>query len=94
MDYRLMTDEELEELDAAGDPEALRELERRMADRNEDRGSVPEDGYDASEEAGGAPEADPIDKYPRLKTFPLYSCLDILLLSGVGLILFRKKEIR
>ncbi len=41
-----------------------------------------------------APEAEPFDKYPRLKTFPLYSCLDILLLSGIGLILFRKKEIR
>lgn len=46
------------------------------------------------QEAGGAPEAEPIDKYPRLKTFPLYSCFDILLLSGIGLILFRKKEIR
>ncbi len=41
-----------------------------------------------------ASEAEPFDDYPRLKTFPLYSCLDILLLSGVGLILFRKKEIR
>ena len=46
------------------------------------------------QEAGGAPETEPIDKYPRLKTFPLYSCFDILLLSGIGLILFRKKEIR
>ena len=48
----------------------------------------------AHQQAGGAPEAEPIDAYPRLKTFPLHSCLDILLLSGVGLILFRKKEIR
>ncbi len=48
----------------------------------------------AGRQASGAPEADPLDKYPRLKTFPLYSCLDILLLLGVGLILFRKKEIR
>ena len=43
---------------------------------------------------GGIPENIRNDAYPRLKTFPLYSCLDILLLSGVGLILFRKKEIR
>ena len=45
-------------------------------------------------QGGGAPEAEPINAYPRLKTFPLYSCFDILLLSGIGLILFRKKEIR
>ena len=45
-------------------------------------------------QVGDASEKEPIDAYPRLKTFPLYSCLDILLLSGVGLILFRKKEIR
>ena len=46
------------------------------------------------EQRGGAPGTEPIDEYPRLKTFPLYSCFDILLLSGVGLLLFRKKEIR
>ena len=50
--------------------------------------------YYAYQQEGVAPETDPFDKYPRLKTFPLYSCLDILLLSGAGLIIFRKKEIR
>ena len=46
------------------------------------------------EQAGDTSKNDPIDAYPRLKTFPLYSCFDILLLSGIGLLLFRKKEFR
>lgn len=45
-------------------------------------------------QTGGIPENIRTDAYPRLKTFPLYSCFDLLLLSGIGLILFRKKEIR
>lgn len=45
-------------------------------------------------QTGGIPENIRTDGYPRLKAFPLYSCFDILLLSGIGLILFRKKEIR
>lgn len=45
-------------------------------------------------QTGGIPENIRTDAYPRLKTFPLYSCFDILLLSGIGLILFQKKEIR
>lgn len=43
---------------------------------------------------GNTPEPGGIDAYPRLKTFPLYSCLDIVLVSAIGLLLFRKKEIR
>ena len=39
-------------------------------------------------------DPEPFDVYPRVKTFPLYSCFEILLFSGIGLILFRKKEIR
>lgn len=35
-----------------------------------------------------------INEFPRVKTFPLYSCLDILLLFGIGLILFRRKNIK
>ena len=46
----------------------------------------------AAREANGA--AEPLEEHPRLKTFPLYSCFEILLFSGIGLILFRKKEIR
>ncbi len=49
---------------------------------------------DAYTVAGGASDAAGADEYPSLKTFPLYSCADILLLSGLGLILFRKKETR
>ncbi len=46
------------------------------------------------DQADDTPENDPINAYPRLKTFPLYSCFDILLLSGVGLLFFHKQEIR
>lgn len=36
----------------------------------------------------------PADSYPRIKVFPLYSLFLIAALSGIGLFLFRKKDLK